>query len=342
MPFLRTIVELSGVTRTIEQPIQQLGQSKLLRGLTQVGDQRAEARQRPFAGRCQRRMLLDTRKRVERTQALVLGPALEFGESLRTDLAVGHVDDPLQRHLVLRIGDQAQIGQHVLDLFALVELLAADHHVRCATAHELLSQRARLRIGAIHNRALPQAGLAASHQPANLVDDVGRLFVFVVRLMDGDLRAPGALGPQALVLAAGILADHALRGVENHLRRAIVLLEKDDARAGKVLLHLQQDAWVGAAPAIDRVMGDDPIRDEIVRSLDVQVVDRRIEGNRLNPLDDIVSTFGIKHDHPGAHRRRRQERQRFALDDVAAVLPKRCVEDDVSVDCAADAFSTFE
>ncbi len=60
-------------------------------------------------------------------------------------------------------------------------------------------------------------------------------------------------------------------------------------------------------------MGDDAVGDEVVRLLDVEVVDLRIELDRLDPLDNVEPTAVVDHHHPGPHRGRGHERQVCAV-----------------------------
>ena len=69
------------------------------------------------------------------------------------------------------------------------------------------------------------------------------------------LRAALAVGPQPLVLAIAVLADDGAGGVEDDLRRAVVLLEADRCRFGKVVLEVENVAQVCAAPLVDRLIG---------------------------------------------------------------------------------------
>ncbi len=105
-------------------------------------------------------------------------------------------------------------------------------------------------------------------------DEVG-LFELVVAAERDDARAAGAVGPEPLVLAVAVLADHRRRGVENDLRRAIVLLEADDLRLGKVVLEVEDVAEVGAAPLVDRLIGiadDREIAVDLGEAADQQVL----------------------------------------------------------------------
>jgi chemotaxis signal transduction protein len=91
-----------------------------------------------------------------------------------------------------------------------------------------------------------------------------------------------------------------VRRAEDRLRRAVVLLELDDGRVGIVVLEVEDVADVGAAEAVDRVVGDEPFGDEVVRVLDVEVVHRRVERNPLDALDDVVAAVLGEHRHPRA------------------------------------------
>ena len=89
------------------------------------------------------------------------------------------------------------------------------------------------------SRSRDEVGLFELVRPAEVLDEVATL----------------ALGPQPLVLAVAVLADHGRRGVEDDLRRAIVPLELDDLGLGKIVLEVENVAQVGATPAVDRLIG---------------------------------------------------------------------------------------
>ena len=148
-----------------------------------------------------------------------------------------------------------QVGERVLDFLALVEADAADDLVGDALAHQRVFDRARLRVGAIehrHRRCRRPRARACLIDPD---DEVGLLELVVAAEVD-DLRAALAIGPEPLVLAVAVLADDRRRGVEDDLRRAVVLLEPDDrALRGKSLLEVEDVAQVGAAPLVDRLIG---------------------------------------------------------------------------------------
>ena len=85
--------------------------------------------------------------------------------------------------------------------------------------------------------------------------DEPRLVVLVVGDVADDPRAVAGVGPEALRLAALVVADHGVGGVEDGLGRAVVLLEQDRGGVGEVLLEVEDVADVGAAEGVDRLVG---------------------------------------------------------------------------------------
>ena len=84
------------------------------------------------ADRQQRRRVRVDRLGIDRLQAV--------HDSL-SDAARRDVDDPPQAHVVVRVDDQLEVGEGVLDLLALVETDAADDLVRDVLAHERVFDR---------------------------------------------------------------------------------------------------------------------------------------------------------------------------------------------------------
>ena len=67
------------------------------------------------------------------------------------DAARRHVDHAPQADVVVRVDDQLQVGERVLDFLALVEADAADDLVGDALAHQRVFNRARLRVGPVEH-----------------------------------------------------------------------------------------------------------------------------------------------------------------------------------------------
>jgi hypothetical protein len=60
------------------------------------------------------------------------------------------------------------------------------------------------------------------------------------------------------------------------------------------LLHV---ADIGATPAVDRVVRDDPVCNKVVCTFDVEVVHWMVEHDFLDGRDDVVAARFIEHHH---------------------------------------------
>ena len=224
------------------------------------------------------------------------------------DAAPGRVHRAPERDRVGGVHQQRQVGERVLDLGALVEARAADHLVADPVAHQHVLEHAALRVRAVEDGDLV-ARLALLHEPLDLGDDEARLCMLVLELTHVHRIALAELRPQELVLALAVVGDHAVRRIQDRLRRAIVLLELDDGGVRPVALELEDVLDVGAPEAIDRVVGDQPVCNEVMRVLDVDVVDRPIELHRLNFVYEVVLAISSEHRHSWAHTGRWEERK---------------------------------
>ena len=168
------------------------------------------------------------------------------------------IDDALERQDIARIGEQPHIGDHVLDLFALIEFQSPDDAIADRVAQKHLFYDARLGIRPIEDGEMiewPPGGMF----PGYGFRYVARLRFFVFGRNQRDQFAPAYLGPQFLVALMEILLDDAGRRVEDDLRRAVVAIERDDSGVGVIFLEIEDVPDVRLAPAVDRliVIADD-------------------------------------------------------------------------------------
>ena len=173
------------------------------------------------------------------------------------------VHDPAQRHLVGRVPDHLEIGDRVLDLGPLVEARAADHPVGHALPHEQVLEHAGLRVHPVEDRDVGRARTRVDRL-GDLAGDEPGLGVLVVGLDHPHREAGAEVRPEPLRLSVRVAVDDVVRGVEDRLRRAVVLLERDDVRPGEVVLELGDVSDVGAAERVDRLVlvadhGDVPV-----------------------------------------------------------------------------------
>src|SRR5207253_9798843 len=125
----------------------------------------------------------------------------------------------------------------VLDLRARVQARAADHLVRDALANEYVLEHARLRVRAVEDRDLAP-GVAILAERGDARGDEARLRVLVLDLRHLDRLALAELGEEVLLLALAVVDDHCVRRAQDRVRRAVVLLERDRARAVEVALEV--------------------------------------------------------------------------------------------------------
>ena len=165
------------------------------------------------------------------------------------DAARRRIEHAQEGHVVVGEDGQAHVGEDVLDLGALVEAEAAQQAVANAAAAKGFFKGARLRVGAVEHGDV--RGGIDQLQTRDLGGDVVGLGLGVARLEEDQVRAFAARGFELFADALLVVGDDGAGGVQNFLVRAVVLLDAQDARAGKILGEAQDVADVGAAPAVD-------------------------------------------------------------------------------------------
>jgi len=64
------------------------------------------------------------------------------------------IDHPFERRVIVTVGDQAQIGQRILDFLPLEETLTAINAIGHGALQQRLFQNTGLRVAAIENRTI--------------------------------------------------------------------------------------------------------------------------------------------------------------------------------------------
>ncbi len=252
------------------------------------------------------------------------------------DPAPRRVDDPLEGDLVGGVEQQVEVGDRVLDLGPVIELGAADHLVWQLVANQRVLEDPAHRVGPVEDRNIGARHPMLLPQPLDLGGDPARLLVVVAEFGELDFLAPLDVGPELLRPPLAVAFDDRVGGREDRLRRAIVLLELDHGGIREVLLEVKDVADVGVAEAVDRVVGDDPVGDEVVGSLDVDVVDGPVEFDPLNRRNRVVAAVFGEHRHPRPDRGGGQERQRVAGDPAGLLGAETSRETDVDVQYCVD------
>ena len=220
-------------------------------GLHHLGEARDRALRTPL----QHRDLVDATTGFHDVDALGVGERLERGDRRVADAALGRVHHAAERDHVLRVDQQPQVGEHVLDLLALIEPHAAEDPVVRADAHEHVLEHAALRVRPVEDRHVGEPVALGLAQPLDLVDHEERLLVLVVGAEPHDQLARARLGPQRLRLALLVVLDQRVRRFQDVLGRAVVLLHQEDGRVGIVALEVEHVLDRRAPPAVDALVG---------------------------------------------------------------------------------------
>jgi hypothetical protein len=180
-----------------------------------------------------------------------------------SDAARGFVDRALKRQIVARIDEEPQVRQHVAVFLAFVKRQPADDLIRHALLQERRFKRARQRVDPEKHRKLAE-------WPAGplviILDPFYRQFRFVesrVVSHNPNGLARRIFGVEGLRLALLVVGDDRVGGGEDEFCAAIIAIERDNPRVGKVALEIEDVANVGAAPfvnALIRIADDANVR----------------------------------------------------------------------------------
>ena len=182
-------------------------------------------------------------------------PGVEPPQAGVTHTPPGHVQDPFQGHLIVRVGDGVQISEHVLYFSALVEARAPDDLVGNALAHQFLFDSPALGIGPVENGHVSPPVALVPAQPHYFSRQPRALVVLVLGDVTDQLFTAISRRPQILRFAGRVVRDHCIGGVEDPLGRAVVLVKHNDGGVGEGALELQDVPYVGPPPAVNRLVG---------------------------------------------------------------------------------------
>ncbi len=180
---------------------------------------------------------------------------LDFGDAGVAEGAGGDVDDAFEGNVVIGVGNHAQIGEDVLDFLAGVKLGAAGDLVGDGLLHQRVFEDAGEGIDAVEDSDFIPTEVVVVVLLFDAADDFGGFLVFVVAAEYLDFWTNFIIGPEVFLFALGVVGDEGGGGLEDHLGGAIVLLEEDDFGVGVELLKFQDVVEVGAAPAVDGLVG---------------------------------------------------------------------------------------
>ena len=165
-----------------------------------------------------------------------------------------HVQDPEPRDRVARLHEGAQVGEHVLDLAALVEGDSPGQLVRYGGPAERVLYGARLRVGAVEDDEISIRPPLPAPRFQEDRDDLLPLGLLVGEHVQREWLPHGVLGPELLLLPPGVVTDHAVRRAQDRLGRAVVLGEAEHGRLRISLLEREDVLDARPPPAVDRLV----------------------------------------------------------------------------------------
>ena len=204
-------------------------------------------------GAGQPRVLVGVADDLQHTRVLLRGKVCDDLDGRVADLPRRFVDDAAQADIVAGVGHDGHIGVDVLDLFAVVEALAAHDLVRDACAGEVAFDGGRLRVHPVEHRVVCQMP-ALFEVLTDDIRDVHGLILLVLRRVDLHLVALTVLRPEGLALALGVVLDDAVGGVEDIGGRAVVLLQTNGLCAGIDALKVEDVLDGGTAEPVDALV----------------------------------------------------------------------------------------
>ena len=228
--------------------VQRAGLQRILQALIDL----PELEQRHY-GAAELCILVGMADDVQHAHALLRG---QIGNDLHgggTDLAGRLVDDAAQAHIIAGVRHDGHVGMDILDLFAVVEALAAHDLVGDACTGKVAFDGGRLGVHAVEDGVVGQMS-ALFQVLADHIRDVAGLVLLVLGGVHLHLIALPIAGPQGLALALGVMLNDTVRSVQDIGRRAVVLFQTDGLGARVNALEIKDVLNGSAAEAVDALV----------------------------------------------------------------------------------------
>ncbi len=152
----------------------------------------------------------------------------------------GCVDDPQEVHVIIRIGQQAHIGDHILDLLTGEEALSTGDGVGYLLLKEGLLEGREQTVGSHEDTEIDIGEPVREAEFLDLGADELCLLLIILRMVQYDGPAVLGPGPQILLLPFGVVGDQRVRRMQDVPGRAVVLLEFDLCDLGEIPFEIDQ------------------------------------------------------------------------------------------------------
>ena len=178
----------------------------------------------------------------------------QLGERGLADAALRHGHRADERGIVGVVGDEAQVGDDVLDLGALEVRLPARDRVRHVVRAERRLEHAGLVVAAVEDRVVAEAAAVLELVREEPRDDELRLGLVVAGGQHADRVAVAERAPQALLEQLRVVRDQRVGALQDAHAGTVVLLELHHGERRVVARQLREVLQRRAAPAVDRLV----------------------------------------------------------------------------------------
>ena len=176
------------------------------------------------------------------------------GETFLPDSPCGRVDYSLQADRVPGILNQLEVREYVLDLFPLVKPESPDDLVRNRELGENLLEYPRESVRAIQYCEIGVAQVECFTERLDCLGNENSFRLIVSVVLESDQLAAVPIRPQIFLMTFRVVLNDRVRRIENDRGRAVVFLQPDYTRTGKIILEIQYVFRVRATESIDRLI----------------------------------------------------------------------------------------
>ena len=184
-------------------------------------------------------------------RAVGVRPLFENVQRPPADAACRSVHDTQQADVVIRIVEDTEVRDDILDFPPLPETQPADDAVANAGAVERVLKGARLGVGAVHNRDIAKPRGVLVREPLNLARDIQRLVFLVLRRLNSDSASTALFGRKFNFLAFLISTDKRVGGIDYRRRGTVVTTQRNRLRLREIALESEDVLDIGVPPRID-------------------------------------------------------------------------------------------
>ena len=171
------------------------------------------------------------------------------------DAAARNIQDPAHSQIVPAVVDHFEVGEHIFDFSALIEIGAAHHIVGNRAHDQAFFQKTRLRVGPVQHREIPiiQRGLQV-FLPLDVLRNKGRLLHRRVELAQVNPASLLLSRPQGLGFPVPVVVDDRVGCVQHHLRRPVVLFQLHHKSVRIDFFKIKNIPDIGSPELIDRLI----------------------------------------------------------------------------------------